>query len=551
MTAPATLRRVLVSGPRASKHHDNCSRSRLITFLKRVVYIVLLMTVLFYNFQENAKPNTINPQPTWKDASYKRGVVGKVQEHFEPTANSNAGDEKANRGTENRAPTAKETKEKHKVAGLSCDRFGGPTDPEAVASMVYWRDIPVDANFKSPLQHPTEEQFLTFEIDEGGWNNIRMGMETAVAVAVATGRTLVLPPKMQMYRLWDGGSSKNNVMGFSDFFHLDSVVAEHSTLNVITFQEFLEQHVMAGQLLHAKTGKPTFPPGNRTDWTGAFWNFEQTRSGIGKPLWEWMRNVTTPLEWSFSNCVVGLPSRRGAEAADHLQTYLQQVMQKDKELHGGVWSKRRQTFNGNPVPVNASPADRLSEILAHRQKLCIYDDRLQNARVVHGYGENSSGFRLLIHFYAFLFFEDWKHDLWLKRFIRDHFRYLDEIQCAATRIVQRVRQKAVEHGNPEGQYHSIHVRRGDFFSLYKIMELSAEEIYNNNTRLRVPDASTVYIATDEQNKTFFAPIKEHYNVFFLDDFMDEIPQINPNYYGMLDQLIASRGKHTLDRIVVA
>mmetsp|Transcript_27904 Transcript_27904/g.65603 ORF Transcript_27904/g.65603 Transcript_27904/m.65603 type:complete len:117 (-) Transcript_27904:72-422(-) len=30
--------------------------------------------------------------------------------------------------------------------------------------------------------------------------------------------------------------------------------------------------------------------------------------------------------------------------------------------------------------------------------------------------------------------------------------------------------------------------------------------------------------------------------FFLDDFMDELKGVNSNYYGMIDQLVASRGR---------
>lgn len=57
------------------------------------------------------------------------------------------------------------------LAGLSCERFGGP--PYAVTQeMVYWSDIPEDNRHVSPFYQPN--QFLTFEPDSGGWNNIRM-----------------------------------------------------------------------------------------------------------------------------------------------------------------------------------------------------------------------------------------------------------------------------------------------------------------------------------------------------------------------------------------
>ena len=62
----------------------------------------------------------------------------------------------------------------HKVAGLSCVEYGGPSD-EAAAEMVYWRDIPSDATFTSPYKAVgPSTKYLTFEPDEGGWNNIRM-----------------------------------------------------------------------------------------------------------------------------------------------------------------------------------------------------------------------------------------------------------------------------------------------------------------------------------------------------------------------------------------
>lgn len=438
----------------------------------------------------------------------------------------------------------------HRVAGLSCEAHGGPSSRDAVEEMVYWRDIPADAEYVSPFQAPLnsrkkEELYLTFEPDEGGWNNLRMSMETAVALAVSMGRTLVLPPKMHFYRLWDGGGPDRNVIGFSDFFHFDSVVAEHAAgLKVISFEEFLQKEAMTGQLIDPATSMPSFPPDNRTDWTGVVVNYESTKRGQGKLLWEWMRNVTQPLQWAYDNCVVGFPSEPGKEAADRMQTYLQTVLEQDKVKYAEIatskrtkiWKQRRESYTGNPTPVNASAVDRLAELLANREQICVYDETAQNTKVLHAIGETSTGFRLLIHFYAFLFFEDWKHDLWIKRMIRDHFRYIDEIQCGAARIIEQVRKRAREHGNEEGLYDAFHIRRGDF--QYTQMHLSAKEIYESNTRLVVQDGRTVYVATDERNNTFFDPLREHYNLLFLDDFKDQIQGINPNYYGMLDQLVA-------------
>lgn len=112
------------------------------------------------------------------------------------------------------------------------------------------------------------------------------------------------------------------------------------------------------------------------------------------------------------------------------------------------------------------------------------------------------------------------------------------IQCAAARIVQEVRRLALQYSNTT-HFDTMHVRRGDF--QYKKMHLSAEDMYENNTKPVIPDGRTVFIATDERNLTFFEPLARHYHLLFLKNFTHLIPEVNKNTYGMLDQLIASRG----------
>ena len=122
---------------------------------------------------------------------------------------------------------------------------------------------------------------------------------------------------------------------------------------------------------------------------------------------------------------------------------------------------------------------------------------------------------------------------------QDHLRYIDEIQCAAATVVDAVRQKAKENGDPDGIFDTFHIRRGDF--QYKQTRIEATEIYENVKDVLVEN-STVFIATDERQKDFFLPLKDHYKVYFLDDFLHLVPNLNKNYYGMLDQRIASRGR---------
>jgi hypothetical protein len=61
-------------------------------------------------------------------------------------------------------------RKQHKVAGLNCDAYGGPSEKDA-AEMVYWQDIPSDAKYVSPLKAAGPDvKYLTFEPDEGEWN---------------------------------------------------------------------------------------------------------------------------------------------------------------------------------------------------------------------------------------------------------------------------------------------------------------------------------------------------------------------------------------------
>ena len=67
-------------------------------------------------------------------------------------------------------PPAQQQQQKsgHHLAGLQCDRFGGPS-PEAAQEMVYWEDIPSDNKYVSPFKQTEFKQYLSFEPDDGGW----------------------------------------------------------------------------------------------------------------------------------------------------------------------------------------------------------------------------------------------------------------------------------------------------------------------------------------------------------------------------------------------
>jgi hypothetical protein len=161
-----------------------------------------------------------------------------------------------------------------------------------------------------------------------------------------------------------------------------------------------------------------------------------------------------------------------------------------------------------------------------------YDQTLHSPKLIH-WNAGAKQHRALNHFYSFFFFTDSKIDNYYKRFVRDFLHYVDGIYCAAGKIVHTL--------NAEGTWSSLHVRRGDL--QYKKVKIPAEEWYEN-TKEVWKKGEILFIATDERNKTFFDPIKEHHEVRFLDDYWDmaKLDKLDSYFLGMVDTIVASHGR---------
>ena len=75
---------------------------------------------------------------------------------------------------------------------------------------------------------------------------------------------------------------------------------------------------------------------------------------------------------------------------------------------------------------------------------------------------------------------------------------------------------------------------------FKQQIISIDQIYLSTKDILKPN-STVFIATDDKNKAYFEVLRQHYDICFLDDFADEIKSLNSNLFGIIDQIIASKG----------
>mmetsp|Transcript_2927 Transcript_2927/g.6397 ORF Transcript_2927/g.6397 Transcript_2927/m.6397 type:complete len:615 (+) Transcript_2927:85-1929(+) len=431
------------------------------------------------------------------------------------------------------------------AGSLDCSAHGGPSN-ELAAEMVYWSDIPSDKAFKSPFYpknddvnnnnaETTNKKYLTFEWDFAGFNNMRMSFETIVLLAHSMGRTLVLPPSNKVQWL-NWLNDENKRFSFSDVYDLDKIRSEHAGLDIVTTDQFLTSEGLTGNLIDKESGKPRYPPDNRTDWNAV----------DKKILEQYLRSVSyNPPKWEPAQCLASFPN--GTESWHY--PVMKWFLRNATNSFNGPYPTFKEYYN-NPsaTAVTDPPEKRMREAIVGGyggpiRRLCLYDETIVEKHVVH-FPCCMKETRLLTHHYSFLFFWDWAHDLWTKRFVRDNLRYRDVIQCAAARVVTALRNRARSRdvaNNPHGEYDSFHIRRGDLIVQFKNTGVSAEEIHRNSKGELTANA-TVFVATDHSDRDFFAPLASTYDLVFLDDFKEELEGVDKMYYGMIDQLVASRGR---------
>lgn len=377
-----------------------------------------------------------------------------------------------------------------------------------VDSLAYWND-PVgtrDMNFISPFakrrSDDEHEQFITFTSDHGGWNNVRMSMEILFVLAAVTGRTLVLPPKEPLYLLNRDHGAKHR--GFADFFPFDN---PNFPVKLISMEEFLTKNPRQQQQLH------------ESKWI-------ESKDRLLKAS-----KSCDHLALSSSSCIT-------------LNHYL-----KDVGHNPGFSGSNTCLLFDVEASKGRSPSSE-AEALAKTfcgERTVVYWNEEDHGRYNHIHiPAGTKEFRLLTHFYNIMYFSDAAVGNYMKRFVRDFLHYNDAIYCAAGKIVKAIQAEGMQRGfaldaEKGGAYSAMHIRRGDL--QYKKVKISAQEWYDN-TKEVWQDRELLYIATDERNKTFFDDLARHYELRFLDDYWDlaSLSQLDPNYMGMIDTIVASRGR---------
>ena len=377
-----------------------------------------------------------------------------------------------------------------------------------VDDIAYWNDPQgkQDQNFESPFARLANDEnkrrYLTFQPDPGGWNNIRMSMEIIFSLAATTGRILVLPPKAPFYLL---GWGEKGARSFGSFYDIskDSFQKE---VEVISMEEFFEREVFSN-----KKGEKHLLDFLTDD---DIQNFKKTEI--------------------LKMCLY----REGA--ANHCENLFKHLRkagyQPPLEAGQNCFVFDEDVFHGDGITEELKA--RVDRFCGESRTPVYYNQTMHEPELLHwdssGVDPDKGGHRLLNHFYAFLFYTNPIIDNHYKRFVRDFLHYKDNIYCAAGKVINALNREGKE-------WSTLHVRRGDL--QYKNVKIPAEEWYENLKEIW-NEGEILFIATDEHNKTFFDPIKEHHDIRFLDDYHEvgNLDEIDPNFLGMVDTIIASHGR---------
>jgi hypothetical protein len=252
----------------------------------------------------------------------------------------------------------------------------------------------------------------------------------------------------------------------------------------------------------------------------------------GKSLWEYLEKACALRQWQPGKAFLGLNVTSHAHVRQHSA---------QGSEHLGDFS--------------STPPRRIADFSLHgARKLWPYDLSLHAPRALYFPGHANN--RLLTHFYSYLFFAHAHEDRRMKRFVRDRVRYPDPVFCVASAIVEQLlalqpQPQPQPQSQPQPQeqaqvavaaeYVAFHIRRGDFQQ--KQTRLAAEEIAQRTAHL-VPDRArrVAYIATDERNRSFFAPFARTYRaVYFLDDLGARagLSALSRNLAGMVEQVVCA------------
>ena len=156
--------------------------------------------------------------------------------------------------------------------------------------MKYW-------NTKLPgsaFRHTECSRYISFDVDQGGLNNIRLVFEYVVVIAAITGRTLVLPPAQSWYLINHGPKHVGKSEGATKFSEIFDIPALQQVVRVLTTEEFIQEsteHLSIPTLFLE---------------SGAF-SFSDTKDANWKLWQQWLSDNSRIPDWSPYETLIAYP----------------------------------------------------------------------------------------------------------------------------------------------------------------------------------------------------------------------------------------------------
>lgn len=359
---------------------------------------------------------------------------------------------------------------------------------------------------------PSPPQYLSFELELGGWNNLRTAFETFVVLAAIFGRTLVLPPKT----FAPGGSPAAFSPGFQSPHSFDDFLTLHKLephVPIISTEAFFAREVDSprGRLAHS-------PPLRNL-------RGRMIANARRRDLYVYLRAHGTEPNWRpAAHCLlVGQPHPQDAAFCD------------------------------GRMPVRYNSTHKQAWLLHFAVKFPCSSRNPRCNPDMHWVKWSTA------QFYSWIRVTDVEADRRYKRLVRDALQYNAAIVCAAGAIVRMLRQEALRPGRCQQQlreikwedsdrtdygFSSLHVRSGDMATFRPRTAVGAEAL-SEAIAPQVRSGELLYIATDA-NRSFFEPFRARgWRLRFLKDFrcvLLQTPGLSSDMHGMVEQVVASHGR---------
>jgi hypothetical protein len=263
-----------------------------------------------------------------------------------------------------------------------------------IKALRYWESDYID----HPISRTRPHRYVTFDIDQGGLNNIRLVLEYVTIIAAITGRSLVLPPGKPWYLINVGpiaGGEPGGYTNVSDVFDVSSLC---EAVPVLTTPEFIAE---ASEHL-AIAGK--FRPGSFSD------DNQEAYNQLIRDWREWLLNNAKVVPWDPYNTLICLPNIISVE--------------------------------GNVD---------LTEDYIDGRELVEFSPMMSSSPVIHFPSNNE--YRSLGPVATMLATKDGKLPIACRKLLKNHLRYRPEIFAKASALIRLL---------GHNQYDAIHIRRNDF-----------------------------------------------------------------------------------------